>query len=701
MSPVALLLTILVQVQDTSSYLDADARVLVERARHSRAALDSEIRAYTGTVKQRVGVALRTPLKDRTLYRMESAFRIHWSRDDETVLKVLGARQYHPGSEYRDEFDADLDFGIDEFFDPTMDRLYFGMTDADDDDVWIEHPLVLGAERRYRYQTGDTITMTFPDGRKISVVELRVLPRRDQPKLITGSIWIEPVTGSIVKAAYRLASAINMQRDTDAFDNDDDLKHVPALFKPFEIEVTMISVEYSYWRMKHWLPRAMRMEGAAKAGILTAPAVLEIAYDIDDVLADGDSSANFPSSRTVMRAWRAEGDNIVSPDRRNGHRFYVIKPVDPDSLRNSKDLPPPVWENSTDFITEKDLREMYGGLASLPLPAMAIADVTLQWGPQHPDLLRYNRVEALSVGVRAELKRSVGTYWATARLGVADFAPNLELAARRETMRRTTTLTVGHGLTAVDSRSLALGSSLSALLLGRDDGDYYRTTGARVSVAPPLTQPEWYRFSLFAERHRSAARETNFSIGNVLGGGDFRPNLNANDADLAGAELALRKWWGSDPRGWQLGLEWVTEAADGDFRYARSAATARTAFPILKPIRGAIEVGAGSSEGNLPTQKQFFLGGAHTLRGYPGSAAVGTSFSRARAELAYSLPGGGVAVFSDAGWAGVRNYFDTDAALVSAGIGLTILDGLIRVDLARALRRPTGWRLELHFDSVL
>ncbi len=701
MSPFALLFTILVQAQDTSAYLDRDARTLVERARNARAAMDTEIRAYTGTVKQRVGVTLRTPLKDRTLYRMETATRVHWSRDDVTVVKLLGARQFHPGSEYRDEFDGDIDFAIDDFFDPTMDRLYFGMTDADNEDVWIEHPLLPGAEARYRFQTGDSITMSFPDGRQVRVVELRVLPRRNQPKLITGSIWIEPTSGAIVKAAYRMASSINMQRDTDVFDSDEDLKHVPALFKPFEIEVTMISIEYSYWRFKHWLPRAMRMEGAAKAGILKAPAVIEIAYDIESVIADGDSASSNLAGRALLRAWRDEGDNIVSMDRRNGHRFYVVSPVDKDSLKYSKDLPPPVWENSADFITEKELREMYGGLAQLPLPKMSVADVTLLWGPQRPDLLRYNRVEALSVGVRAELQRSAATYWATGRFGLADLAPNLELGARRETMRRTTTLAVSHGLTAVDSRSLALGSSLSALVLGRDDGDYYRATGARVSVSPPVARPEWYSVSLFAERHRSADRETNFSLPGVLGGSDFRPNLRADPADLAGAELALRKWWGTDPRRWQLGLEWITEAADGDFQYARSAVTARSAFPIMKPLRGALEIGGGTSEGVLPAQKQFFVGGAHTLRGYSGSAAVGPSFARGRAELAYTIPGGGVAVFSDAGWAGLRREFDTDAALVSGGLGLTILDGLIRIDLARALRKPTGWRLELHFDSVL
>ena len=269
-------------------------------------------------------------------------------------------------------------------------------------------------------------------------------------------------------------------------------------------------------------------------------------------------------------------------------------------------------------------------------------------------------------------------------------------------MRRTLTATVAHGLVAVDERSLQLGSSVSALVLGRDDGDYYRATGARLSVSPPPSSAEWYRFTLFGERQRSATRETTLSLPKLFDGSfDFRPNLRADRADLAGAELALRAWRGTDPRGWQTGLELSVDGATGDFQYGRAALTARTAFPIVDRWRAALEVGGGSSEGQLPAQKQFFLGGAHTLRGYGGAAAVGSTFLRARAELAYTKPEVGIAFFSDAGWAGLRNTFHTSNALHSAGVGMTILDGLVRIDLARALRSPTGWRLELHLDSVL
>ncbi|MGH7470525.1 MAG: BamA/TamA family outer membrane protein [Longimicrobiales bacterium] len=686
----------LAQSPDSTAYLDAQARVLVARARAAQDSLESTIQAYTAVVKQRIGVALRTPLKDRTLYRSEAAARIRWHRDDMTVIKVLGARQYHPGMDYTDVDIAK--FSMDELFDPSLDRLYFGLTYADDEDVWIDHPLLEGAEEKYRYQTGDTITMGFPDGKQVRVVELRVLPRRNAVRLISGSVWIEPVSGAIVKAAYRLPATFNMERDTDVFEDDDDLEHVPGIFKPFELDFTMISVEYSYWRLKHWLPRALRMEGTARAGIIKAPAAMEISYDIQEVEEVGDSSV---SARQTLREWRTDEDH-VDTSRRDGRRRYAIIPDDREKLIKSPDLPPPVWDSSPDFITEKELRSMYGGLAQLPLPPALVTNVTVRWGLQAQDLLRFNRVEGPSVGVRVEAQRTAATYWSTARLGLADLAPNLEVGARRETLRRTLTASASHGLVAIDARSLQLGSSVSALVLGRDDGEYYRATALRFAVSPPPARAEWYRLTLFAERQRSAARETDWSLPHFFDRGiDFRPNMQADAADLAGAELSLRGWYGSDPRMWQAGVELTLDGAAGDFRYGRATLTTRTAFPIVGHWRGALEAAGGSSEGGLPVQKQFFLGGAHTLRGYGGSAAVGSSFVRGRAELAYATSAVGLALFSDAGWAGERASFTTSQSLLSAGVGGTILDGLIRIDLARALRRPTGWRLELHLDAIL
>jgi hypothetical protein len=61
---------------------------------------------------------------------------------------------------------------------------------------------------------------------------------------------------------------------------------------------------------------------------------------------------------------------------------------------------------------------------------------------------------------------------------------------------------------------------------------------------------------------------------------------------------------------------------------------------------------------------------------------------------------GGISAFSDAGWAGPCASLQPSAMLRSAGLGLSIVDGLIRLDLSRALDDPRGMRLDLYLDGM-
>ena len=66
----------------------------------------------------------------------------------------------------------------------------------------------------------------------------------------------------------------------------------------------------------------------------------------------------------------------------------------------------------------------------------------------------------------------------------------------------------------------------------------------------------------------------------------------------------------------------------------------------------------------------------------------------------WGLPAAALAVFSDAGWAGARpREFHFDDSLFSVGIGLSVLDGLIRFDLSRGLRDPKDTRFDFYLDA--
>jgi hypothetical protein len=709
----ALTLPTAVRAQSSDTYLDPGAADLVARARSFRDAADSTILSYTGTVRTRIAAGLRMPLKDRTLYRRESAARIRWSRDAPSIVKMLALREQTPAGVNED----DASPSVDELFDPTEDRIYFGLTDGDrhsDDDIWIEHPLVAGAEQHYRYQSGDTIQVRLQGGRVIRAIELRVLPRASSGHLVTGSLWIDPSNGTVVQAVYRLAKPLDIE--TEVLDEDDreDMDKIPGMFKPMTFDISLVAIEYSLYDFKYWMPRYTRLEGSLRAGVIRTPASYEISYEIDDVVTASPATVAAEPAivDSVANAWAGDG-YYPSVVNQNHHAARVLLPRDLSTLQSSPELPPPIWKTDAAFITEHELDEFADRLEDMlpPTPAGA-ARPEVAWGFGGNGLVRYNRIEGLSVGASAVSHLPYATLRGTARIGVADLHPGIELSAERATASRTVSLELRHALAMMDDRTDAfgLGNSASALFLGRDDGEYYRTTGARLTFAPPIDSRASYRIALFAQHDAAVKRETNITLQRAWNGDfRFRQNVPAAATDLAGATLTLQPWWGTDPFRPQAGLDMMLEGATGGFQFARARLTARTAVPLGERYRVGMEVGGGTSEGDVPPQRMWYLGGAGTLRGYDGSTLIGTSFARARIDLVRTFGWGGITVFSDAGWAGDRDQFEQDDVLYSAGVGTTLLDGLLRVDLAHALNspalrqlnRPDRWRIELYLDALL
>jgi hypothetical protein len=252
-------------------------------------------------------------------------------------------------------------------------------------------------------------------------------------------------------------------------------------------------------------------------------------------------------------------------------------------------------------------------------------------------------------------------------------------------------------------RPFGLGNSLSALLFGRDDGEYYRATGGRLTYAPAPTRRLRLRSSAFVERQTAVEQDTDLSLLRLVRGSEhsFRPNLTADPADLVGANLWLSSWWGIDPSRVQAGSELLAEASTGTHSFARSRLTARAIVPAGARHRLGLEIGGGTSWGEVPAQYHWFLGGSETLRGYEPSVVVGRSFVRGRGEIARGTGRATLALFGDVGWAGERSDFTLDDTLLSAGVGASFLEGAVRVDVARALRHSRGWTIGVYLDGLL
>ena len=718
-------------VVEVSSYRDDTARRLHEAAMAERVRYDDGVVSYTAVVRQRMGASLRMPLKDRTLYRAEATHRVWWNRDGEDLVQVLAFREQTPVGVNRDDLDLERFNGS---FDPMNDRLFFGFASdddemgvPDDDDFWFEHPLYPDWIDSYWFSTGDTLTLSLPDGRRVLAVELQVVPREADVHRMAGSLWIEPERGSLVRAVYRLSDQFDAIRDIPdlrAEEEAGELSMIPGIVKPWTADISMISVDYALWDFEVWMPRTMRVDGVLGAGIFKAPITMDYSYEFESVTTEA-SLAEAPEdelpevhfrTRSEAMAYlnelafgrRVPHDVELSRRSEEGEGTRYIYPRDQAFLGESPHLPPPVWKEAPGFASEDDLREQFGGLADLPGVPAAQVPATLRWGLQRPDLIRYNRVEALSVGMRGQIRPNsfVGplSMTGTVRFGIGDLQPAVRADIARETLRRRITVSGYYELASIDegARHLGLGNSLTALFFGRDDGDYYRRYGGAIEWTPPTAARRTFRLRGHAEYQKATPVETQFAVFRFWNDAwAYRPNLLADEGWEYGATLDVNPWWGTDPRLVQGGLDVMVQAATGDFEYARSSLTGRLVFPLPADMRFAVEAGAGTSWGSPSVQRLWYVGGPRTLRGYPSRIAGGRSYGRARAELARRYDFGAISFFSDYGWAGARNRIDLSDGFQSIGAGLSLLDGLIRIDGGWGLTAPRDFRLDFYLDAIL
>jgi hypothetical protein len=71
-----------------------------------------------------------------------------------------------------------------------------------------------------------------------------------------------------------------------------------------------------------------------------------------------------------------------------------------------------------------------------------------------------------------------------------------------------------------------------------------------------------------------------------------------------------------------------------------------------------------------------------------------------RGELGYSLDVVRPSLFYDLGWAGDRrDWRSPGRPLSGAGVGLSVFDGLLRLDVAKGLRPNRGVRVDLTLEA--
>ena len=678
-----------------TAYEDDATRELVARARGHRGVIDASVFHYSATTHQRISVGIRALRRERLLFRRETAARIDWWRDRPRRVRVEGARQAVPIAMPGIHVPDDLEDWAREFMpEPGDDRLFAAETDG----PFAWHPLVEGGEALYRYAIGDTTVIRLPDGTDVRLVELRAIPRERDVRVVTGSFWIELEDYAIVQALFRPAREFDLERDLARLDPQEagEVEDVPELLKPIIFEIDYVTVDYGLWEMRWWMPRLMGFHGSLRLGPATFPLSLEVRYTDYTVEAD---RFGWPELPPVIR--QLHGDSTVRP--RPYEHATLVEVADSAALLASPLLTESFYAHGESLITEGELQELGDRLRMLP-PAPWEAGrprVTPPWAPGR-GLLRYNRVEALSAGARVDWDLGRLRLDLTGRLGVADLEPNGELGVTIPTLRRSWRLAGYRRLAVADPslRPLGLGNSITAFLFGRDDGTYFRAAGAELRAAP--ADGSLYRVRLYGEHQWAAQAHTDFSVPHALDAARvFRPTIDAAVADQLGLAATVGGERGLNPAGFRWGAWLDLTAETGTYTFLRPGLTVRLSGPVLGLLAG-LEVAGGTTfaDGRAPVQAAWFLGGPGTLRGFHGGALAGPDYGRVRAELATSFPAVRVAVFSDAGWAGTFDAFAEEQVAISAGVGASLLDGLLRVDLARAIEPAPATRLELYIDAI-
>lgn len=749
------------------AFLDPVARELFTVAFDGWGELGDQVERYSARIDKRVAVALRALRKDRVLYHSETAVRAFWERNRRPVVQVLGSRARYPGRDlalgghglaWLDEIPFDTPFV------PGSDQLFVGSEHGvtafmpTENDFLLKHPLAEGADSLYRFRSGDTTTVSLPDGRQVTAVQLDVLPRVSSPHLISGTLWIDPVSGALVRGVYGVSRRLDVARDIPEFREEVagsiGYRLIPGFFKPLAAEMRLVAVDYSLWDFKVWLPRMTRYEGEVAMGIVKVPVSVEIAYRIESVALKDELAAQgtgaMPggeSLKDIHFETEAEAMDFIAqllsedgeftyrpvsgtlrapvapaaqgrPFAGLGRRWSRwITPDDPSVLEDSPHLPPPIWKDAQGFPSADQLDEYIRLLAGIPAPPVKGDPWKFSWGWGGQDLLRYNRVEGPAVGGRSEFALS-GSYTlgASGHFGFADLRPKVRLDVERSTVLRRLGLGAYHELRATDLESgyLGFGNSLDAFLFGRDNGEYFGVTGADLTWRPPANARQFFSLRAYAERQWAAETNTNFALFHAFDRDwDFRPNLAADEVEEAGGELRLSPWWGNDPERAEFGIGlfgrsavWRRAGEDVRENYSQASATMTTIVPIRgdgwRRTRLALEAGGGYTWGRAPVQRSWFLGGPGSLRGYPASTLSGPSFLRGRVELARTFEGFGGSLFGDAGWAGPASGFDSGDILYGIGAGLTIMDGVMRIDLSQGLKGPEkGLRFELYLNAIL
>lgn len=656
----------------------------------------------------------------RLLLASELAAAVAWDRTAGLQIRMIGQRYVTSFAAMLDEQDEDVDAGLD-FSEPW----FVATTPGDSLRVLggIElpgraavHPFAPGAGLYYHYAIGDTVSLVT-SARSVDLVEVKVTPTRGDEALVVGSLWVDGATGDVGAMQIRFVGKPLWPTD----------EHPEGSSWANRILSVSATVEHGLWEGEFWLPYRQELELMVRIpfiGNFALPVVFRSRFGRYDVNTGepiawlspdslrtrppADTSGTGEGARITIsigeESEEPREEIVVRAGAANGG-WEIIQPPD-DSLLAYDGWDEPL-EAPASQLTLPSAEELERRARELAPEIAGRRMFAIQYD-RLPEMIRYNRVEALGLGlsVRGDIpRRAFWSVGAGVGFGVADLEPKGKLDIRYDAPGSRFEIAGYSELhwagSSITSDKRAYGNALRAFFLGRDDADYYRASGVALSLARRWGRVAG-RIGAAWEDHETVDRNTDVAIPGIWTDSVFQLNPPVDEnrywrGDVGGT-LYLGDWTRPTNRAeLSLGIELGTDGDSLDYVQPRLGLDGRVDISRIAAL--AFIARGGWTAGDAPTQREWRIGGLETVRGFTHGTRGGESYWTGRLEAAHRRRAITPVLFADVGWAGPSEDWPGDEAIWSVGAGASFLYGIFRIDLVFP-EVEEAW-LELYFAGSI
>lgn len=717
------------------AFLDPVAQALVEGARAARDSARIALASYTALVHERQLWQFVGRRSAHVMQECRQSVRFRWSRDDARVMRLDKYWALHRalnGTHGCDNGILRADRGLDPLANP-LDYALAMLPDAyaprsgAPRKTRFASPLGAGAERFYRYRSGDTVSVALPGGEAVRAVSVVAMPRARKIGVLAAVMWIDSESLGVVRMAFRPAKRIDSELEWcivceggqgpgvfvdlgDAVPSGEQAGTDPApdsagegpsvwrrlanaafssALPKMEIGVASVVADYALWDSRHWLPRSVTWLGfASPVDEMVANEELrdfsavgrvssQVVFEIEEVLGAGSEAE---TAAQVARRWQRPEDAVDEAGRADPSQKWVVWP--PDSAAAS---PEPfgdgIWDDES-LSGGGEAERMASRLAALEADAeFGVAGESGRWLFEPPlltlRLLGYSRQEGFRAGTRLWRRYPGGRAVASLSMATVLREPRATLAVEHEFPDWKLRASAFR-----DQRPVGLVAEDTAGV-SEPETEWQAVDGIALRLSPARRNRESLALRLFVERHS-----------------EFGPGTRQV---RGGAAATWAPWWGgANDRRLQGGGEVSIQGSLGDERTVRAAGTAAVVVGRGAGWSFGIEGGAARTWGGERRVDPWLLDrSGDVLRGHLAARRHAAVVWRGRTDVQRRVWLTRVSLFGDWLLASGTEYR-------SAGAGLVVPGG-IRFDVARGfpadvgggLRTDSGWQVYVRVDGWL